>query len=206
MKKTTLGELIANAVSHGVGILLGITALVLLIVKASTTREVIASLIFGIALVILYTSSTLFHSFPDKMKRTRTVFQRLDHASIFILITGTYTPFLLLAGANTKSYILLAILWTLTIVGIVMKSIWIQKYQAVHLVIYLLMGWSVMLIFNDIFGDIQNIFMLVLLGGLSYTVGVIFYISKFKYNHFIWHIFVLLGSIFHFASVYFGLL
>jgi len=206
MKKTTLGELVANAVSHGIGIIFAITALVLMLLKAQGTAEVLSSLAFGVSMIILYTSSTLFHSFPEKMKRVYTVFQRLDHSSIFLLITGTYTPFLVLLLGTTEAYILLITLWLITILGIVMKSIWIHKFQMIHLVIYLVMGWSIVIIFKGVYAGLGDNFIFILLGGISYTVGVGFYVSKFKYQHFDWHLFVLGGSVFHFIAVYVSLL
>ena len=205
-KTTSLGELIANAISHGVGFLLAIAALVLMLVKSDTTPEILSSLAFGISLIMLYISSTLFHSFPEKMKRVSAVFQRLDHSGIFLLITGTYTPFLVLVANNVTGYILLAVLWTITIVGIVFKSIWIKKFQKVLLVIYLIMGWSVLFVYNDVVTGLDDCFIYILLGGISYTIGVAFYVAKFKYSHFVWHLFVLGGSIFHFICVYWGLL
>ena len=200
MKKTSLGELIANAVSHGVGVLLAISGLVILLVNANSGLEVLSSLVFGISMILLYTSSTLFHSFPEKMKRVFAVFQRLDHSSIFLLISGTYTPFLILVVNNTRGYVLLGILWVITIIGIVFKSIWIDKFKIIHLIIYLLMGWSVVFVFRDFMANIVH-FDFVLIGGLSYTIGVAFYIARFKYAHFIWHIFVLLGSFMHFLAI-----
>ena len=107
MKKTTLGELIANAISHGLGALFAIVGLVLLIIKSNTTTEVLSSIAFGTSMIVLYLSSTLFHSFPERMKRVYSVFQRLDHSSIFILISGTYTPFLVLLVRTKEAYILL---------------------------------------------------------------------------------------------------
>jgi len=202
MKKTSLGELIANAVSHGIGVIFAITALVLLIVKASSLSEILSSLAFGIALVMLYLSSTLYHSFPERMRTVSKVFQRFDHSSIFILIAGTYTPLLVLLVGTVEAYVLLVFLWTLTILGIVMKSIWIDKFQSIHLLIYLFMGWSVIFIAKDVFSGLGSEFIFVLLGGIFYTVGVAFYVSKFKYSHFIWHLFVLGGSISHFICVY----
>lgn len=201
MKKDTLGEMIANAVSHGIGFLLGITGLILLIIKASTLGATLSSIIFGISMMLLYISSTLFHSFPSKMKRVYTVFQRLDHASIYLLISGTYTPFLLLVVKSTVGYILLVVLWVLTITGIVFKSIWIDKMKFIHLAIYLFMGWSVLFVYQDFFSNMDSI-TFVLLGGISYTLGVAFYVSKFKYAHFIWHLFVLGGSLMHFLAIY----
>ena len=140
MKKTSLGELIANAVSHGVGLLLAIAGLVLLLIKAEAPNEILSALVFGLSMILLYTSSTLFHSFPEKMKRVYTVFQRLDHSSIFVLIAGTYTPFLVLLVDSTRGYILLGFLWLITIIGIVFKSIWIRKFKYGHLAIYLLIN------------------------------------------------------------------
>ncbi len=202
MRKTSLGELIANAISHGVGASFAIVALVLLLVKSDTTSETLSSVAFGVAMVILYFSSTLFHSFPEKMERVSSVFQRLDHSSIFLLISGTYTPFLVLLVGTKEAYILLIILWTVTIFGIVMKSIWIHKFKFIHLAIYLFMGWSILFIINEVYYGIGDVFLFVLLGGISYTVGVGFYVAKFKYHHFVWHLFVLGGTIFHFIAVY----
>ncbi|AIO18416.1 hemolysin-III related [Candidatus Izimaplasma bacterium HR1] len=201
MKKTSLGELIANAISHGVGVIFAITALVILIIKSDTTPEILSSIVFGLSLIMLYLSSTLFHSFPEKMTRVFTVFQRLDHSSIFLLISGTYTPFLILVVDNLTGYILLGILWAITIVGIVFKAIWIDKFKYVHLSIYLLMGWSIIFVYNDVIDGIGDCFLYLLLGGISYTLGVAFYVSRFKYAHFVWHLFVLGGSVFHFVCV-----
>ena len=201
MKKTTLGELIANAVSHGIGFILAIAGFIVLLVISNTTTELIASLIYGLSLIILYLSSTLLHSFPESMKKVFTVFQRLDHSSIFLLISGTYTPFLIVMIRTTEAYILFTTLWLLTILGIVLKSIWISKFQFVHLFIYLLMGWSILLIMDQAAPLIGDALLYVVLGGLCYTLGVAFYVSKFKYQHFIWHLFVLAGSVFHFVSV-----
>ena len=135
------------------------------------------------------------------MKRVVTVFQRLDHSSIFLLITGTYTPFLIVYAKSTEAYILFGVLWGLTIIGIVLKSIWLDKFKYVHLSFYLIMGWSILFI-SDQMGGLSNLSLsLLFAGGLSYTFGVIFYVSKFKYQHFIWHLFVLAGSILHFIGV-----
>lgn len=202
MRKTSLGELIANAISHGVGALASIAMFVLLLVRAEGTAEVLSSIAFGLGMIVLYFASTLFHSFPEKMKRVYAVFQRLDHSAIFLLITGTYTPFLVLVVDNVKGYVLLIVLWTITVVGIVFKSIWIKKFHYVHLGLYVLMGWSIVFVGTDVFPNLQNAFIFVLTGGISYTMGVAFYVAKFKYAHFIWHLFVLGGSILHFIAVW----
>ena len=202
MRKTSLGELIANAVSHGIGFLLAITALVLLLVKSDSLVEVLSSVAFGVSMIVLYLSSTLLHSFPDKMKTVKTVFKRFDHSSIFILIAGTYTPFLALAVGTREAYLLLIGLWVLTLIGIIFKSIWVEKYLGVSIVIYLLMGWSFVLISEDVFAGLGSEIIFLIIGGLCYTVGVIFFISRFKYSHLVWHLFVLGGTIFHFIVVY----
>lgn len=202
MKKTSLGELIANAISHGVGVFIAIAMLVVLLVRSNGTEEVLASLAFGIAMIVLYLSSTLFHSFPEGMKRVSGVFRRLDHSSIFLLITGTYTPFIILVARSLEGYILLGALWTITIIGIVFKSIWIERYHVIHLALYVVMGWSVMIIWSDISGQLGTGLGYLLAGGISYTLGVAFYVAKFKYAHFVWHLFVLGGTINHFIAVW----
>ncbi len=202
MKKTSLGELIANSVSHGVGALLAIAGTIVLIIRGDSTKEVLAVIVFGFSLVMLYLSSTLFHAFPEKMKRVFAVFQRLDHSAIYLLIAGTYTPFIVLSVSTSKAYILLGFLWVIAIVGIVFKSIWIKKFKYVHLINYLLMGWSIILVYQDLLANLNDLFIFVLIGGIFYTIGIGFYVSRFKYQHFIWHLFVLFGSIFHYVSVY----
>ena len=202
MRETSLGELIANAVSHGIGVILAIAALVLLVDKADTLIEVISVLAFGISMVVLYLSSTLLHSFPDTMKTVKSVFRRFDHSSIFILIAGTYTPFLVLLLGTKEAYYLLIGLWTITILGIIFKAIYNDKFMAATVVIYLLMGWSFLLISNDIVSGLGDEIFLLIAGGIFYTVGVIFFASKFKYSHLVWHIFVLGGTITHFICVY----
>lgn len=201
MKKSTLGELIADAVSHGIGTLFGVVALIMMVMRSDSARETIASLVFGIALIFLYGSSTLYHSFPSSMVRTKSVFRRFDHSAIFVLITGTYTAFVLLTMDLFIGYLLLGILWVLTIIGIVLKSIWIKRFQIIQVVIYLAMGWSVVFIIGDVIGGLGNGFWLLLAGGISYTGGVVFYAMRFKYNHLVWHLFVLAGSVLHFIAI-----
>jgi len=202
MKRYTLGELIADAVTHGVGVLLSILGLVLLLIKANTTLGYVSSAIYGFCLIFLYLSSTLFHSFPVFFKRTRAVFQRFDHSGIFLLIVGTYTPIIVHTLDLVPAIIYLIVMWLLTIIGIVFKSIWIKKFHYVHLSIYLLMGWSVVFVWQDIYPKIIDDVVLLLLGGLAYTIGVIFYLGKYKYHHFIWHLFVMAGSFFHYLVIY----
>ncbi|QWB99547.1 hemolysin III family protein [Mycoplasmatota bacterium] len=202
MKKTSLGELIADAVTHGIGVLASMIGLVLIMIKADNTLAYVSGSIYGFCLIFLYLSSTLFHSFPEYFKRTRAVFQRFDHSGIFLLIVGTYTPIILHTLPIKFALIYLAIMWSLTFTGIVFKAIWIKKYKYIHLAIYLLMGWSVIFVWKDVYPFIQSQLWPLVLGGLAYTIGVVFYLSKFKYHHFVWHLFVMAGSVFHFIVIY----
>ena len=205
----TLGEEIANAVSHGLMAIFGIVALVLLLVKSQSTTQVIAAIIFGFGIINLYTMSTLYHAlFHPKAK---SLFQRFDHLSIYILIGGTFAPALLLLPALQKPFlgtvglgiILFTVQWILILVGIVFKSIWIKKFAKLHLFIYLAMGWSALIFVNQLLAYQPGAFWFVLLGGVAYSVGVIFYVfPKIKYFHFVWHIFTSLGTVLQFIAIF----
>ncbi len=202
MRRTTLGELIANAISHGLGAILSIILMFFLLLKANTTLETISSICYGSSLIILYLSSTLYHSFPDKMVRTRAVFRRLDHVGIYLLISGTYTPFLLLSNPSISVWILLIVLWVITVLGIVFKAIWVSKHMVFHVILFIMMGWSIILVWNDVYSSLTSVLPYLIAGGLAYTLGVIFFAMKFYYSHFIWHLFVLLGSLLHYIAIY----
>jgi len=207
--KQTLGEEIANAVSHGVMAIFGLIALILLIMKSQTPVQVIAAFIFGYSIVNLYLMSTLYHALFHKTAKS--VFQRLDHLSIYILIGGTFAPALLLLPDLQKPFLgplglglcLFIVQWLLIIVGVIFKSIWIKKFAKLHLFIYLAMGWSALIFIQQLFSYAPGAFWLVFSGGLAYSLGVIFYsFPKIKYFHFIWHIFTGLGTILQFIAIY----
>lgn len=200
-KDYSLGEEIANSVTHGVGALLGIAALVLLLVEATTGIGAISAIIYSLSIILLFTMSTLYHAFPpSKVKR---VFKRFDHLSIYVLIAGTYTPLLLVGISGTKGLILFGIQWLLVIIGVVFKAIWIKKFQAIHLILFLIMGWMGIVLFNDLKAISTLSLNFILIGGICYTLGVLFYVSRlFKYSHMVWHLFVLAGSVFHFFAAY----
>ena len=203
MKRETLGELIANAVSHGLGIVLAVSAMVVLLVGATNVPEVVSVVIFGISLLLLYTASTLYHAFPGSMKRVVNVFQRLDHSAIYVLIAGTYTPFVMLLAPHGRGYGLLGVLWGVAIFGVVLKSIWIRRFKWIHVAIYVLMGWSVLFIWPDVRASIAPVTLRWLIfGGVAYTMGVVFYAAKFRFAHLVWHAFVLAGSVMHVMAVY----
>lgn len=214
MKKTniqTVGEEIANAVSHGVMAIFGIVALILLLIKSSSTMHVLSAIIFGFGIINLYTMSTLYHAlFHPTAKH---VFQRFDHLSIYILIGGTFAPALLLIPELQRPLfgiegiglgpVLFIIQWILIFTGVVFKSIWIRKFAKLHLFLYLAMGWSALIFIQQLLAYSPGAFWFVLLGGVAYTIGVGFYIfPKIKYFHFIWHIFTGIGTVLQFIAIY----
>ncbi|MDF2700974.1 MAG: hemolysin [Haloplasmataceae bacterium] len=205
-KYFTLGEEIFNSIVHGVGAIFSIVALVLLILKSEETIEIVAMSIFASSSILLYTMSCLYHAFPKG--RTKNVFERFDHLSIFILIAGSYTPFCFLLFDETLGWVLFGIQWGLAIIGIVFKSIWINKFVILSVVIYILMGWSIVFGFNQLINglDLPGLILLIS-GGVSYTVGTIFYVFPlFKYHHGIWHFFVIFGTVLHFLCLYYYVL
>jgi hemolysin III len=204
-KNFSIGEEIANAVTHGLGVLLGIAALVILAIKGAQGQNVlytVSMMIYSVSTIVLYTNSTLYHAFKDE--RAKNVFERLDHLSIYILIAGSYTPLCLIAIGGIKGIIICSIQWILAFVGITFKAIWIDRFVKIHVLIYLIMGWMIILFISSIFESISFIgFYLLLFGGISYSIGVLFYVFNwFKYHHFVWHLFVLTGSVLFFFSIY----
>ena len=206
LPKYSLGEELISSISHGIGFFLSIAALVLCIVESSihhNTLAIIASVIYGLSLIILYLFSSLYHAFkPNKAKR---VFRVLDHSSIFLLIAGSYTPYSLLVIKGVKGTILLAIIWVLALIGIIGDSININKFEKIAFPLYLLMGWAMIFSFNTLRNNLLFLGLLwLIIGGIFYTVGAIIYLIgiKVKYMHSIFHFFVLAGSIFQFFSIF----
>ena len=201
----TVGEEIANSVSHGVGALLGIAGTVVLIVFAalkSNALGIVAAAIYGFSLIELHTMSTLYHSLTNE--KAKKVFQILDHCSIFLLILGTYTPISLLMIGGTVGISLFAFNLLLTVLGVVLNSINMKKWHKLSMFFYLLMGWSIVAVWKFIPPVSPSGVALVAAGGIAYTVGIIFYrMKKLKFMHFIWHLFVLAGSILHYFFVLF---
>lgn len=204
----SIGEEIFNSITHGIGVLLSIAALVLLVVFAAikgSAWHVVSFAIFGTSLVLLYTFSTLYHSFT-KIK-IKNIFARFDHAAIFLLIAGTYTPFLLTSIRGTIGWILFGIIWGLAIAGIVIRSIYLTRFRKIMVVIYVLMGWMFVFAGSSIIKSLPvSSIVFLFVGGICYTVGVIFYSwRKLPFGHGIWHLFVLAGSIMHFFSVLYSI-
>ena len=203
----TVGEEIANSITHGVGALLSIAALTLLIVTSfqhGDAKDVVGAMIFGISMMTLYVMSTLCHAFAKKGGTLRKVFHILDHSAIYVLIAGTYTPFCLTMIGGTKGMIILAIQWSLALIGIFFRSVFYNKYVPVHVVIYLLMGWMVAFFIQIIYPLVSPIGLaLLIIGGFFYTIGVLFYaVRMFKFHHMVWHLCVLGGTACHFFMIY----
>lgn len=204
-KDFSMGEEIANAVTHGFGVLLGIFALVISAVKGAKSQNgiyIVSMMIYGVSTIILYTNSMFYHAF--KKGRAKNVFERLDHLSIYILIAGSYTPICLIAIGGIKGIVICSLQWVLAVIGIVFKAIWIDRFVKIHVLIYLSMGWLITFFISSIFKAITSSgFYLLLAGGISYSIGTLFYVfSWFKYHHFVWHLFVLAGSVLIFLSIY----
>ena len=200
----SLYEIIANSATHALGVGLSIAALAVLIVRAVNAGDpwylggVIA---YGISLILLYLASTVYHSTPKLSGNG--LLQRLDHAAIFILIAGTYTPFLLTKLRGTYGWITFGLVWGLALATLVAKLVLTQRFAKPPVWLYVVMGWLAVLVFNQAMRDIGTaglIFLLV--GGIFYTAGIIFYKwRELPFSHAIWHLFVIGGSAFHFFSV-----
>lgn len=205
-KNYSLGEEIFSAVTHGVGAGLSVAALVTMIVRAalhSNGYGLASAIVFGVSLVLLYTMSTLYHALvPDKAKA---VFRIFDHATIFVLIAGTYTPFLLVTlrpHDPVMSWVLFGILWGLTVIGVVFDSIMLDRFHKIEMCLFVLMGWCIILRSSVLMAHLPLAGTVLLFsGGVAYTAGIVFFVWKVRYMHSIWHLFVLAGSILQYFSV-----
>lgn len=200
-RKQSLGEELANAISHGIGALLSIVGMVLMIIKADSIKVTIGVLIFGISAILLYTMSSLYHAFK-KDTTVKRVFRRFDHLSIYLLIGGTYMPIFLTVFDYPTNLIFIIVQWTVIAIGVTLKSAQFKKFKKIHFVLYLILGWSGIAVFKPLWEASSQAFIWILMGGLAYTIGTIFYGLKVKYSHFIWHLFVLAGTILHFLAIY----
>ena len=198
-----------NVTTHAFGLLLSIVALVFLLIRASVygnTRSIVSFAVFGLSLVILYAVSTLYHSAKKPESRSR--LRIYDHASIYVLIAGTYTPFTLITLNGTTGWVIFGISWGLAISGIILKLFFTGKYHLLSTLMYIFMGWVIVFAINPLIENLSSPGLLWLLaGGVAYTAGAVLYsVSKIRFNHAIFHIFVLIGSFSHFMSVYFHVL
>lgn len=206
IRELSRSEEITNAILHGIGLGLAIAALVVLVVFARTYGEgqhVVAFSIYGSTLVILYLASTLYHSFPRG--KVKDIFRVLDHACVYLLIAGTYTPLTLIALKGTLGWAIFGVVWGIALVGIVFKIFFIKRFIVLSTLLYVVMGWMIVVAVKPLVASVnQTSLWFLFIGGLLYTVGTAFYgWQKMKYNHAVWHLFVLGGSICHFFTVLF---
>lgn len=203
----SLKEEIANGITHGLGVVLGIIALIVLLVlsvRKADLLSVIAFSIYGACFIFMYLSSTLYHSIPHE--RAKKILRVFDHSSIFLFIAGTYTPIALLTMSGKLRVGILVSIWSIAIFGVLFKIITFgkfDKFKALSLILYIGMGWIAVFTIKPIINMTSwNFFFWILAGGLFYTLGTIFYsIKKIPYNHAIWHLFVLAASVTHFIGI-----
>lgn len=203
-KRYTLGEEIFNSVSHGVGALLAIAGTVVLIVMSALYTDpwgIVSAAIYGGTLIILYTMSTLYHALTNE--KAKYVMRIMDHATIFLLIAGTYTPITLYTMRGPLGWVLFGFVWGAAILGIVFNSIDLERFKKISLVCYIVMGWAIIVAIVPLIKSMPTISLIFLLaGGLTYSVGIIFYaIKKIKYFHSIWHLFTVGGSVLHYFAI-----
>lgn len=199
------GEEVANSITHGIGVLLSITALVLLIVFSTlfgNAWHIVSFTLFGSTMVLMYLSSTLLHSFPEG-SRVKDLFEIFDHSSIYFFIAGTYTPFMFVAVKGWLGWTIFGIVWGMAIGGTVFKSFFVKKFLFTSTALYVFMGWLIVFTWGDLKENMSPEGLLFLIiGGLLYTLGSVFYMWRgFKFHHAVWHLFVMAGSIMHFFSV-----
>ena len=199
-------EEIANSITHGVGLLLamaGLATLVAFAVLRGTAWHIVGCSIFGATLVLSYLTSTLYHSIPSA--RAKSILRIFDHCAIFLLIAGTYTPLMLVNLRGPWGWSILGVVWGIATLGIVFKVTMLRKWTVVSVVLYVAMGWVVVVATKPLLSAVApGGLLLLLLGGLAYTGGVIFYgLRRMPYHHAVWHLFVLAGSVLHFFAVLF---
>ncbi|MGL9719393.1 PAQR family membrane homeostasis protein TrhA [Symbiopectobacterium sp.] len=202
----TLAEEIANSISHGAGVVLGIVGLVLLLVQAvdngATSMAIASYSLYGGTIILLFLASTLYHAIPSP--RAKPWLKRFDHCAIYLLIVGTYTPFLLVGLDSPLARGLMIVIWSMALVGVLFKLAFAHRFEVLSLVTYLVMGWlSLIVIYQLVQVLAPGGVTLLAVGGAVYTLGVVFYVCKrIPYNHAIWHGFVLGGSLCHFLAIY----
>ncbi|RAR48553.1 PAQR family membrane homeostasis protein TrhA [Flavobacterium lacus] len=201
----TQKEEIINAITHGFGILFCLIAMPFLLVDSFNENQLstfISVLAFGVGMLLVYTFSTLFHAV--KNPKVKDILQIGDHISIYFLIAGTYTPLMVRYLPSRTATLFLGVMWSIVAVGIIFKIFFTKKFRFISVLLYLALGWMIVFVIEPLIHTMPfSVFMWILIGGLSYTIGVYFYMKDHKfYYHTIWHFFVLFGTIAHFVSIY----
>ncbi|WP_089603934.1 PAQR family membrane homeostasis protein TrhA [Acinetobacter piscicola] len=193
-----------NALSHAFGAILAAIATIFMLIKGSYLNDwqFFGLAIYGLSMILLFASSAVYHFSVDEKKRQW--YKKLDHTAIYYLIAGTYTPFLAIAIPTTKAHYLLIALWIIAAIGTLFKLIFIHRFEKISLIAYLVMGWLAVLVMDDMQRFLQpDALKLLIIGGLAYTIGALFYaLKRVRYTHAIWHIFVLIGAGSHFLAIY----
>lgn len=198
----TILEEVGNAITHGVGAVLALVGFILLLLKSDTGMKVMASCFYEISLFILMLMSCLYHSFKSGSKVKR-IWRRFDYASIYLLIGGTFAPLYLVYWGNTLGIVLFCIQWSLIVFGIIMLAIFGPgKWKWIHFTLYFTIGWSGLIMLPDFFHNNIPLLFMILIGGIVYTVGMVPFARDKKYDHFIWHFFVLIGALLHWFGIY----
>ena len=205
MRIQTRREESFNAATHALGALLGIAGFILLVIFESkkTDWSLFSVIVYGLSVIILFIASTLYHSV--KSEKRKHYFRIVDHISIYLLIAGTYTPILLITLADSLGWTLFWVVWGIALFGVFLKLFYTGKFEIFSTLLYLIMGWLIVFDFSNLLASMPtNGIIFLIIAGLSYTVGIIFYaVQRIPYNHVIWHLFVLAGAIFHYFMIFF---
>ncbi len=207
-REQTRKEEIVNAITHGLGILFCLIGMPFLLVDSFNANQwpvFMSVLVFGIGMLAVYTFSTLFHAATNQ--KIKHLFQIGDHISIYFLIAGTYTPLMVCYLKPETATVFLGIMWTIVVFGIIFKIFFTQKFRLISVILYLALGWMIVFVIKPLILTMPfSVFLWILIGGMSYTAGVYFYIRDHKYYyHTVWHFFVLFGTVAHFVSIYLSL-
>ena len=204
MREQSYNEEVYNTITHGIGFLLSLIGFALLFVfhKYDNTRGIVAVILYGVSLSMLYFVSSIYHY--EKDERRKQIYRKLDHISIYLLIAGTYSPVVLIVLDDSLGWTLFWLVWGIAILGTILKIFFTGRFETISLVLYLVMGWLIVFDMQALLQKVDTTSILLLAGGgIAYTVGIIFYVmDRIKYSHVIWHLFVLLGSILHYLFVF----
>ena len=200
-REQSLGEEIGNAITHGIGAIFAVVALVLMLVRQNTALELAGSIIFGFSMFFVYLSSCLYHCFKHGSKVKR-LFRIFDHSSIYIQIAGTYAPILLCVIQGWLGWTYFGVQWAVVVIGILLRILKPHKNTVPQVILCLFLGWSGLSILPQLYAFSTELTWFILAGGLAYSAGIAFYASRFKYAHFVWHFFVMFGTILHFIGIY----
>ena len=200
--RLTAGEEVFNAVSHGVGTGLAIAGLVLLLLRSDTPLKLTASLFYGISMVVMMLSSCIYHAMPTG-SRIKRICRRFDYTSIYLLIGGTFAPILLVFLGTHVGITFFCIQWAVILFGVTLVAVFGPgKWRPLHFTLYFVIGWSGLLFLPTLYRAKPALLLLIFLGGLAYTLGMIPFARQRKYDHCVWHVFVLLGALFHWFGIY----